>query len=112
MFKKSEDKYAYWRNIMGQQEVSGKSQQAFCKENKLSFTKFKYYRYHLEQLNKAAQAEPSTLVPVKLSEKPISEVNPEPTTCEIAFPSGLRIRFSQHDLTKTTARFIKELLSC
>ena len=110
---KGDNKHAYWQEIMRKYEASGISQTEFCKANKLSYPKFKYYRCRLRQQKKSeSQTEHfSTIVPVRVAEAPMIKETHDETSCDIYFPNGLHLMLPQNSLNKATTRFIKELLA-
>ena len=52
MGKINEEKRAQWAALIQEQEASGLSRQAFCKERDLNFSNFSYYQNRLRKAEK------------------------------------------------------------
>ena len=104
------ERYTKWRTIMNEYERSGLTQQQFCKSRDLSLKKFKYYRYHLQQKEKATRSTGTSstekqFIPVKVK-RPSSANTPG---IVMRLPNGIELRLPG-DIT--LSNILKELNGC
>jgi hypothetical protein len=95
-----------WKAFIEEQEKSGFSQAAFCKQHNLSTAQFGYYRRLLNALSGKAIKTPATFMPVKINQQTST------TEIHIALPNGFQCHFPC-DLNKAQIKDLVEvLLSC
>jgi ribosomal protein L32E len=82
----SEALTTYWREQIHVWQVSGESQQAFCRQHELSYHRFTYWRRKLADQAVEGRRVQSALVPVR--HQPTSSE----TTLSLVLPSGIELR--------------------
>lgn len=92
-----------WKSIIAEQEASGLSQAAFCKQHDISVTKLGYYRSILKSKPKQA---PASFHPIQIKEQNT------PKDINLSLPNGFRLTFPQDIPAKQLKEWIKVLLSC
>lgn len=101
------DRYTKWKELISEQEKSGLSQTAFCKQNNLAASKFGYYRSVIKSQEK-----------VHLDKKlfsPVQIKNPEPTKSselKIILPNGFQCIISSAMSVAHLKQLMEALLSC
>ena len=83
----STEKAAYWQQHFTDWQQSGLSQRDYCKQHKLTFSSFGYWRKRL----KTSESIPRKLIPVSV---------PRPALISVYLPSGVRIETPLHGLVE------------
>ncbi|MES9902128.1 MAG: hypothetical protein ABW168_05525 [Sedimenticola sp.] len=90
--KNNETKANYWHEQIQTWQVSGQSQQAFCKVNGLSYPRFAYWRGKFRRAAAAPTVKTSGFVPV-------SGYTPPSCGLSLVLPNGIELRgLSQENL--------------
>lgn len=85
---KREDKVARWQRHLRQWRKSGLTQAAFCRQERLAYHQFVWWKRRLE----SCVEEHGTFVPVHVLRPAASEHEEVNWQCELLTPFGLRIR--------------------
>lgn len=99
-------KYAYWKKLVEEQQDSGLSQKEFCKQRDLVLSQFVYYRC---QLKAVSSSEESGFKPVKVSTKECSASSGD---IKLMLPNGFQCIFPCLIEPQQIKRLIEVLLSC
>lgn len=92
MRRKKQAAYEYWATVMERYEQSGLSQEKFCESEKLSFRRFKYYRYHLAKNEKRCEkSNTTTLTPIHVTADMTSTTSSD---IQITLPNKISIKAS------------------
>lgn len=83
----SSDKAVYWQQHFTDWQQSGLSQRDYCKQHKLTFSSFGYWRKRL----KTGVSIPGKLIPVSLS---------RPALINVYLPSGVRLEAPLYSLAE------------
>ena len=79
---------AYWQGHIERWQQSGQSQQAYCREHDLSYSRFHYWRHKLRQDEQrdVQRTRPTGFVPVKQTG------NGLPPGLSVVLPNGVQLR--------------------
>lgn len=83
----SSEKATYWQQHFKNWQQSGLSQRDYCKQHKLTFSNFGYWRKRL----KTGESTTAKLIPVSVS---------RPVLINVYLPSGVRIETPLHGLVE------------
>ena len=86
----TQDKPAYWQQHFECWKQSGLSQRDYCKQHKLTFSSFGYWRNRLKT-SRTTDATAGKLIPVSIS---------RPVSVNIYLSSGIRIEVPLHGLAE------------
>lgn len=100
-------RHARWHSLIKEQEGSGLSQKAFCKQRSLSERQFSYYRCRLKPGASKQTFQKKGLIPVTIAKK---EFNPE--EIRLMLPNGFQCIFSNQMEILRIKRLVEVLLAC
>ncbi|HLB58348.1 MAG TPA: hypothetical protein VJL60_05990 [Gammaproteobacteria bacterium] len=104
---KKEDRHTKWRDIVSEQEKSGLSQSAFCRQRNLVLSKFVYYRGVIKSQGEV-NAPQKLFTPVQIK-PPESKVTSE---IKIILPNGFQCVIPAMTDVSHIRRLMEVLLSC
>jgi hypothetical protein len=97
-----------WEALIAEQEKSGLTQEAFCKERDVVLTKFVYYRSQIKKKAKSTQQSPLSFSPVKVAKK--EEI--VGSEIRLSLPNGFQCAFPTQLEISQIKRLVEALLSC
>lgn len=110
MRRRKQAAYKHWAKIMERYEKSDLSQEKFCESEKLSFRRFKYYRYHLAKNKKLTEkVNTTTLTPIQMTTHTVSVVASD---IQITLPNKISIKAGSSIDVEQLNRLIQGLLQC
>jgi len=99
--RRNVEREQHWRGVIQDQQASGLSISAFCREREVSAASFFTWRRRLTQRDRKDTA--AKFVPLELHAPP----TPTPAGCEVVLPDGCRIIVP----TQCDANWLREILA-
>lgn len=96
------NRYEKWQVLIDEQESSGMSQSAFCKERDITLAQFSYYRGTLKPKNSSS----GSFTPVTIKQQLISK------DIRITLPNGFQCVFPCDLNASQIKEWVRTLLSC
>lgn len=113
MRKSTQERYAYWQEIMEKFTKSELSQVSFCKSNNISYYQFKYYYHRLKQRDKVGVSTglPVGFAPVNVSPS-ASLLTSQPSRIHLRLRNQLVLEFKEDIQPGWLSTLVKELNRC